>query len=238
MMPWTIVLWKWRGWNDIYNAGHVNRMLGMLERTMSVPYRPVCITDDPTGVYCETFPLWQMPEVRIPAVQPLPPRGKLIPNCYTRLRIFDPRVGMWFGDRILSIDLDAVILDDLAPLLTDDPFRAARGMHSPFCGTLWQLLVGEHADVWYDFDPVETPKLVADTMHGDRPISGSDQAWLSIKIPDAPTWGEGDGVYWFKTLKPKQIPKNARYIYFAGNIKPWGRECQMINPELYDAYWS
>lgn len=236
MTPWTILLWKWRGWNAVYTAEHVNRMVRMLERVMTVPYRPVCITDDPTGVYCETFPLWEPPPVRIPAAWPVTPAGRVVPNCFTRLRVFDPGVGAWLGERLLSVDLDAVILDDLAPLLTDDTFRAARGMHSALCGTLWQLRTGAHPEVWCDFDPVQSPKQIAETEYNGRTISGSDQAWLSIKLPYAPTWGEGDGVYWFKSLKPKLIPKNARYVYFAGNIKPWDRTCQMINPRLYDLY--
>ncbi len=222
----TILLWKWRGWRNEYTSEHVNRMLRMLAKHMSIPYDVVCVTDDGRDIDCESVPL-----------PGLPLEGIAGPNCYHRLGVFDSRWSDQFGSKVLSLDLDSVILGDLAPLLTDDGFKAARGYHSHVCGTLFQLRPGYREDVYHDFDPIESPKVIADTRYGYGPLSGSDQAWMSLKMPSAPTWDEADGVYWFKAMKPQRtIPANARVIYFAGNIKPWSKDLKLINHPLYRAY--
>lgn len=233
----TIVTWLWRGWRPVYNAGHVNKLGRMLAKHMSIPYRFVCVTDDPAGIEYETFPLWKSVPVNVTKSWIIDTRDP-IPNCFTRLRLFDYEVSKWLGaSKILSIDLDCMIFDDLAPLLTDDTFKAAKGMHSNYCGTLWQLTPGAHQDVWSSFDPEESPKQIANTQYGNRVISGSDQAWMSIKISGAPTWDKDQGVYWYREImNQRKIPKNARVVYFAGGIKPWDKDCKLISPVFYRAY--
>lgn len=232
----VIVCWLWKGWRDIYSAKHVNRLAAQLDQRMRSEYRLICITDDPKGIECETFPLWTMPPARIPRAHTRTFGDPPIPDCYTRLRMFDPRIGRWFGERVLSMDLDCVILDDLTPLFREEcDFKAAKGYKSHLCGSMWWLKIGTHADVWDDYHPVETPKLIDGIeVRPGVSLSGSDQAWMSLKIPAAPLWTEDDGVYQFMELKPQRIiPANARIVYFAGSIKPWDRECQMISPALY-----
>ena len=63
----------------------------------------------------ETMELWDEPAIVLP-------QGK--PNCYRRLRVFANDVHEWLGDRILSIDLDTVIIDDITPLVNiNDDFK-------------------------------------------------------------------------------------------------------------------
>ena len=233
----TFVCWLWKGWRPVYGPEHVNSLNRQLKKHMSVPHRLVCITDDDTGIECETFPLWTMPRAKIPGRLDLASQG-VIPDCFIRLKMFDPKIGKLFGPRIVSIDMDCVILDDLAPLFDNDyDFAAAKGYRSYLCGSLWQLRTGTNEDVWRGYDPVESPKIIAGTTHGGRPISGSDQAWMSICMPDAPLWGEAEGVYQFMELRPqRRVPKNARVVFFAGAINPWDVTCRMINRDLYDAY--
>ena len=230
----TFVTWLWRGWRPIYTATHVNRLHAMLAKHMTGPWRLICITDDERGIDCETFPLWTIPRAKIPARLDLP-TDRVVPDCYTRLRMFDPNVGRHFGECFVSIDLDCVILKDLAPLFENGyDFIAAKGYRSHLCGSMWQLRPGSHADVWQSYDPVESPKRIASSTYGCFKLSGSDQAWMSLQMPDAPLWTEADGVYQFMELRPQRIvPANARIVFFAGSIKPWDRDCAMISPKLY-----
>lgn len=235
----TFVTWLWQGWRPVYNAGHVNRLHRMLQQHMTGDWRLVCITDDDRGIECETFPLWTMPRAKIPGRTDV---GKtVVPDCFTRLRLFDPKIGRLFGDVLVSIDLDCTILADLAPLFIEHSydFVASQGYRSHLCGSMWQLRPGAHREVWDTYDPVESPKRISQTTHIDRfgrewPLSGSDQAWMSLCMPEAPLWTEAMGVHQFIELKPQdKVPVDARVIFFAGKTKPWSRDCQMICPGAY-----
>lgn len=228
----NFVCWLWAGWRPVYSAAHVNRLHAMLAKHMTGPWSLTCITDDERGIDCETFPLWTVPRAKIPGRTDV--GAKVVPDCFTRLRIFDPALGKYFGDRFVSIDLDCVILKDLAPLFDDLDFIAAKGYRSHLCGSMWQLRVGQHIPVWDSYDPVESPKQIAAATHGKHKLSGSDQAWMSLQMPNAPLWTEADGVYQFMEMRPQRIvPENARIVFFAGSIKPWDADCKMICPKLH-----
>jgi hypothetical protein len=221
----TFVTWLWKGWRNIYTAEHVNRLHRMLIKHMTGDWTLVCVTDQPEGIECETFPLWEIPE----------PAGlkASAPNCFRRLKLFDEEMAYWFGPMVVSIDLDCNIYADLRPLFTTDTFKAAAGQHSYINGSLWQVVPGAHPEVWRDYHPVETPKLIAETRHGFRKISGSDQAWMSIKLPRAPRWTERDGVYQRMHMPLRYVEPGTKVIFFAGMIKPWDDKCKYEWPKLY-----
>lgn len=234
----TFVCWLWKGFRPVYTAAHVNRLHAMLAKHMTGPWKLVCITDDERGIDCEVFPLWTLPRAKIPHRTDV--GKKIVPDCFTRLRMFEPNVGRLFGERIVSVDLDCTILADLAPLFDNDSdFKASRGYRSHICGSMWQLRAGTHAHVWQHYDPIKSPKIIAAATHTDDknriwPLSGSDQAWMSLRMPHAPLWTEADGVYQFMEMKPQRnVPANARVVFFAGRIKPWDLECRWMCPTLY-----
>src|SRR5690606_31900955 len=110
-MMLTVITFKWStpGYRSKYDATHVNTMQRMVARHYPHPHRFVCVTDDPAGVECETWPLWDdLASVPNPT---WPDRG---PSCYRRLKLFArPSLGRW-----VWLDLDAVITGDLSPLWT------------------------------------------------------------------------------------------------------------------------
>lgn len=225
--PVTFITWLWQGWRAIYDHRHVNRLHAQMKRHMSGDWRLVCVTDNPLFIDCETYPLWPMPHAHI-SPSSKGPR----PNCYVRLRLFDPDFAPELGNLMVSIDLDTTVYRDLAPLISPEPFKITRNevpQNSKYCGTLWQLRRGAHPEVWHQYDPVETPKLTYETLG----LHGSDQTWFSHMIPNAPTWGPADGVYWNKRTRADKVPPNARMVYFAGSIKPWDQDCQLKTPALY-----
>jgi hypothetical protein len=232
--PVTFVCWLWQGWRaGQYDYRHVNRLYRQLQQHMTGAWRLVCITDQPAGIECETFPLWSMPRAQIPNRR----TGGFAfndqtPDCFVRLKLFDPNVGRWFGNLLVSIDLDTTVYSDLRPLLTADPFKIAINevpRANRYCGTLWQLRPGAHPEVWSDYDSVETPRAIAAAK-----LRGSDQSWLTLKLPGAPTWTRRDGVYWLKGFdRNAAVPTDARLVYFAGDVNPWSRDCALMWPKFY-----
>jgi hypothetical protein len=105
----TVLLWKWRqrNYRSKFTADHVNIMTNMIGRNLDLPHKVLCITDDPDGVKCETYPLWDEPSIILP-------EGR--PNCYRRLKVFG-EFGKELGDRLFSVDLDAVITGNITQLL-------------------------------------------------------------------------------------------------------------------------
>lgn len=191
-------------WGQSYTAAHVNR----LARQLPIPL--VCITDDPTGIECETRPLWP-DHADLPAP---------IVSCWRRLKIFDPATqAMLPGDRWLILDLDVTITGDLAPILSrPEPFVSWSDPNhrGQLCGSVWLLSAGAHPEVWADFDPVRSPKLAH--AAGYR---GSDQAWLSYRLRDSAVFGPEVVSYKKHCRQSGKLPKGAHIVVFHGKPKPW-----------------
>lgn len=202
----TFVLWLWRGktmgeGRVDYVADHVNRAASMIARNVTLPHEVVCVTDMPDGIasHVRIVPMWD----------DLADLGK----CYRRLKVFDPRMIEILGPRIVSMDLDTVITGNIDHLFAGRELfkiwgdRIPRGMTAttPYCGSLFTLTPGYRPDVFTDFDP-----RVALDLRKTHGFIGSDQAWMSYKIKDAPTWGKRDGVYSFRLDIKLKVPMRAR----------------------------
>lgn len=232
----TVVTFKWQGWRALYDHRHVNALGRMLERTMSIPYRFVCVTDDPTGIEYDTMELWDEPLVRDnPCEQ----------NCYRRLKLFDPDMRDVFGGGyVLQLDLDAVIVQDLAPVITWEAFRILHGARTPYNGSMWLHQLGTRPYVWREFDPETSPRRALSTpLARRRRWQGSDQVWISYRIPGEPTWTMYDGIYRFegyfdRMRRGKPFPTNCRAVFFPGPYKkkPWSEFVEQSNPDVFTYY--
>jgi hypothetical protein len=183
----------------------------MIGRNLDLPHKILCITDDPVGVKCETYPLWHEPNINLP-------EGR--PNCYRRLKVFGD-FGKELGDRLLSIDLDAVITGNITPIV-DRPEDfviwgdVAKNTH--YNGGFWIQTPGSRKQVWDNFDPL-APQITK--KHN---IVGSDQAWVSHVLgPGEAMWTTKDGVYSYRNhLRNGMIPKppDAKIVFFHGKTDP------------------
>lgn len=229
-MSLTVIVWKWNGWRpNLYTAAHVLTMKRMLDKHLTIPHRFVCVTDDAKGLdSIETMPIWDYPKIVTGARQP---------NCYRRLRVFSREARSMFGERVLSIDLDAVVLGNIDSLITDDDFKIMQGKAAPYNGSMFLHRTGTRLHVW-DTLSKHTPDMVRrhERMSNVRHY-GSDQAWMSFKLPGAPTWGAADGVHHF-TLLTEGVPTSCRLLFCAGGAKPWSARVRDTAPEAYAAYQS
>lgn len=230
MQPLTVVCWRWRspvGYRSTFGPETVYALKAMVARHLHVPHRFVCVTDRPeelTGV--ETIRLWD-DCAAIPS-----PFGRHNPSCYRRLKLFAPDAGKVFGERVVSIDLDTVIVRDITPLFdTDVDFKiwgCSDYATQWFNGSLWMLKTGTHPEVWTTFDPETSPEISKRAR-----CFGSDQGWMRYVLGNhMPTWDQKDGVYSFrKHIFPAggALPPDARIVNFHGRWDPWGYDAQKFD---------
>lgn len=225
----TVVSWRWRspvGYRSTFGPETVYALRDMVKRNLSIPHRFVCVTDRPEELKgVETIRLWE-DCAAIPS-----PFGRHNPSCYRRLKIFAPDAGKVFGERIVSIDLDTVIVGDLAPLFdTDVDFKIwgeSDFKTQWYNGSIFLLKTGTRPQVWTAFNEDTSPDLTRRAG-----CFGSDQGWINYILgKKEATWGRADGIYSFrKHLAPLggQLPADARLVAFHGKIDPWDYRAQQL----------
>lgn len=175
----TVCCWKW---GTLFSARYVNRLRAALERNLHVDHELVCVTEDASGIDLD---------VRI---VPLPLEYRDTPRCRRRMRIFDRAFAEGIGSRILSIDLDMVLVDDITPLVDrPEPLVCLKVEHAQvYSGAFMLMDAGVLHDLWLEFQraPEEYPRRA-----WPRGI-GSDQAMLNFFLRDKPPiahWTDRDG---------------------------------------------
>jgi hypothetical protein len=239
VMQLTITLWKWRQPSIkldygrrrvVYSAEHVNKMVKMLQRHLTLPYRVICLTDNPEGLECETQP--------IPAPELLRYGG-----CWNRLWLFSQEATR-LGEYVVSLDLDTVITDNINPLFQGlGDFKIWQGFYAKLrcCGAFWALKTGSHTGVWDQFNSEDLVKNIKSSyMHPDCMKAGytigSDQSWMATKIPDMPTWTAEDGVLSYRCEARGELPIGARLVNFHGFEDPSLPTCQKESPWILE-HW-
>lgn len=190
----------------------------MLRRHVKLPYKFFCVTDDIPKAKHELLPgvniipIWRMAGV--------PVKHPTKPNCYKRLRLFDPDMRKVFGDRIVCMDLDLIITGDITQILqTPGDFVGYNKRGVRYQGAFWIHEIGTRPEVWQEFDPETSPALARKAGY-----EGSDQAWLSYKLrPNERVLTRADGLYCYDIdrLNARALPPEAKIVFFRGARKPW-----------------
>lgn len=216
----SVVCFKWHapGYRCKFDSTHVNTLRDMVARHYPDQHRFICVTDDPQGIAdgIEKLRIWN-DYANVPN-----PTGGGRPSCYRRLKLFAPDIGDFLGERIVWLDLDAVVCGDLRPLWNRPEdvvlWRNPQNLW-PYNGAMGMLTAGARPRVWTDFDPKTSPALTESVGY-----RGSDQAWLSYRIPGEATWSAADGVYYIGVMPDGRRdvkPANARIVFFNGGNPPW-----------------
>jgi len=228
----TFVTFKWKpfpGYRSTFSAEHVNVLANMVLRHYAGPHRFVLVTDDPRGVdpRIEVVPLWT------DHANLMSPHGQRFPSCYRRLKIFSAEAAeLLGGGRFVMLDLDSVIVDDIAPLVDrEDDFIAWGGTNHDRGGyncSFVLLRAGTRTKVWDEFNPKTSPQRAK--ANG---CVGSDQGWLTYSLGRAkePRFTKEDGVYSYRLdIAPNHgaLPGNARVVFFHGGVDPWSPVAQRL----------
>lgn len=263
----SFVCWKWRDSRNgrVFESTHVNVLARAIARNYKDFHRVVCVTDEPAGLDPEIVHV-PMPKTgfehllnpserryregeTIPArrigrqVYPMrvrPPReAKPFPSCYRRLWNFSPEAAKHLGDRVFAIDIDAIPVGDLKPLVAKQSSFVGwcdpRFEWRKVAGGAYMLTTGAHTDVWTEFDPETSPSLAAAAGH-----HGSDQAWMSHKLyPPREHWSSSDGLLKLKWTPPGATapPAGSRLIFTSGEAPPWAPHVQRRYPWIAD-HWK
>jgi hypothetical protein len=229
---------KWAQLNyEEYHAEHVNALWRACADNIKIPHRFIAYTESPDGIKCERRECF--PSIYVPH-----PNGRQENGCYQRLRMYDPEVQASLdAEHILILDLDTVFMGDCTSLIEacmEHDFTALRGspwtngaLCSWYNGSFQMCRNGARPKFWRDFNPAtfyaqrERYKM----SNGRRP-HGTDQAWLTVCAgPGENTLWEEHGVYQYRYIR-RDVPKDAKLLFFAGKEKPWFGSVMEQNPKV------
>lgn len=180
-----------------YTAEYVVRLERMVRRYLPRPFRFVCLTDRP-------HLLPGIETITIPSLKGVIADDGI--GYWNKLQIFNPAIG--FEGRVLYLDLDTLVVADLAPIvdfpaslaLTTDAFveerahitkdRFGRQLVRRFNGSVIVFDVGQHADLFTRWTPADAYRL------------STDQDWISEQAATA----VGMPLAWFPRISQVQIP--------------------------------
>ena len=206
-------------WGSKYRWEHVRRLQAMVHQHLPLRHRLTVLTDDPlAGARA------MGDDVRMMAVD-----ADLVPlgNAYPKLRVFDPHFP---ADRVLALDLDVTIVGNLLPIvarqeslvvLEEFTYNPGEGRKRGRYNTSVMLLdVGAATIAWSLFRAA--PRQMAGCVKASH-IIGSDQAWLSMTLPDdTATLGAADGIRSYRfDVQPNGRRPDDRIIVYHGRPKPW-----------------
>lgn len=197
-----------------YGPSHVRVLANMLERAGG--HRLLCVTDQPARVE-RVLPIGDVVE--------LPAEVAALPRYYPKLWAYSKAFGEIVGERFASIDLDAVVVEDLAPVLERAPgtpghdflvWDQARGER--YNTSLFALTPGARAEVWDRFtvEAGDTAEAVVGRPTGD-------QCWLGYILgPGQATFSEASsGVLQYRPKAMRAArPEGARAFFMCGPYRP------------------
>lgn len=218
----SIVCFLWGGNRD-FRPEHVNVLANMVARHLPEPHRFICITSATKG-FSDRVEVLSTPPASEALGHLRTPERAHFPSCYRRLWMFSEEAKV-LGDRVLLVDIDLVVVNDLRPIFNMPQefvgWRPYRDWGAPmrFGGGIYLLSPGTRTKVWDDF---KGPSSIAEARAAG--FRGSDQAWISYKLGlNEAYWDRDAGIYSIRDMKGTEsvLPKDARLIQFNGPCKPW-----------------
>lgn len=238
-MKLQVVTWLWDVGRGPFTPQDVNLLHRGMVRHLRAPFDFWCITDydaEPAAFDAgiRTYPMF---------TDHAEMKGG-IRSCFRRLRIFDRAMGDLFGPRILQMDLDAVIVDDVTELFTrTEPLvihtqNPAPGRYT-YNPSLLLMDAGVLHPMWEAFHAAPQ-----ETWYGakDRGWNCSDMSIINdylhrhqAEVKPA-EWKTGVARYW-KDVKPTgALPPDTRIVLFYGHDKAGDPEVQARSPWIAE-HW-
>lgn len=240
----TVCLWHW---GQRYGRQHLVNMQAMLARHLSLPHRTVCITDRKTDVPAG-MGYFNIKHTLLSYDH----------NCLRRMWLYGgkpKKVGRpWpgdLGDRLLQLDLDVVLTDDITPIVDrTEPLviwqsESTRKPNRPhgwaYNATVMLLTPGARADVFSRYEADQHGVIAAANRDGWDVKTTSDQGVATFLMKDNPpsVWTQEDGIYSYRAfagpdgMKDKGLPEGCRIVSFhgrRGNRHPGSSDLQQKSP--------
>lgn len=217
----SIIFWLWgregpshrySGLYD-YTPEMVNRMAAQVRRTMTHDFEPVVVTDYPADLF----------DSSIRHVDLMQHFGELrgMGGCWLRLKAFSAGMHDILGPRCAYIDLDSVVVADVAPLfIRSEPLVLLELGSVPenrYNGSVALWSPRETDWIWSRFDPQKSPQEARSLS-----FKGTDQSFLNMVCDHAktPTFGWKDGILHYTMHCSRKLPEHARIVTWPGRLKP------------------
>lgn len=207
------VCWLWRGrgfWKQTakYDSRHVHVLASMLKRHGN--HFLTCVHDG-------SFKANGNDEI---GTVHMPAEVARLPDYLPKLWVWSREFQEYIGERFACIDLDVVILGDLAPLLqTGEPVKFASGAHrEPYNTSLFVIepLFGQ--EIWDKLDLVEIERAKRTAAYWT-----GDQSWVAHVLgPGYPIIEEDEGVRIYRPARnrDKAMPSPTLAAFMCGPYSP------------------
>ena len=231
-------------WADKFPVDYVNRLYGMVDRSLSIPFRFVCFTEHSNGIRDEVE-IQPLPKLDLP--DNAPERG------WRKLTVFREGFGGLSG-KTLFLDLDVVIVDNIDDFFTvKGDFLIAHDKKNPTKtegnSSVFRFEIGQYPQILSYFQK-NSEKVKSQVRHEQAYLSreihslGKLEYWQDDWVPSfkyycCPSWFKS----WFQA---PSIPKGAKIIIFHGLPNPpeaikgiSGKWYRHIQPSLWiTEYWK
>lgn len=219
-MTLAVVTYWWQpdesGKFSAYSVGDVRRLQRMVAANLPIDHEFVVVTDQPAAFAEDTV---------IRAV-PLDRTTHVPGTCYVRLFTFAPQAADILGKRVLQLDLDTLIVGDLAPIIDRDEDLVL--WRNPRKWALTYPDVGyAKALSWFNASVIlhspGTMGVIWQNFHATWRYARDDQWLISDYVgKDNAYWNQSHGVYRLAPIhRPHlgvfgELPDNARIVNFPG----------------------
>lgn len=169
MITVACVYWqgKFRRKRKLYGTQWVKRLKNMVERNLHVPHRFVCLSN--VDVPCERIPLihdW--------------------PGWWSKVELHRPGL---FKDRVLYIDLDELILQDLEPFFAfPSEFATTNGRKYDTWFKEGLIKIKKYGSAVMVFDPEAGEKLYTEFDERAMEVFWGHQDYMAWKMPKLDTF--------------------------------------------------
>ena len=195
--------------NVAYTPDYVRRLKRMCDRFCPVPFRFVCLTDDPfSGIDC----------IHIQ-------HNASLPGWWAKLRLWDKSLGL--SGPGIYLDLDSLVVSDLTPII-DFPNKLAFIPHAgSFEGKGGKRVIKCYNSSCVKLDFSSNNDLYSSWSAAVACELWGDQDWIASRLPNLPTFP----LNWFPRLsevKGPTWPDEAKVIlckkpknHIAAKVWPW-----------------
>lgn len=210
-------------WGNKYPSSDVNRLHRMVRAYLSLPYRFVCLTDDPVGIDSQ-IEIFELPKLKLP---------NEIERGWKKLLLFQSPLFNVTGTA-LFLDLDIEIVDTI-----DDFFSFPgdfciirdwkKGWHGVGNSSVFRFEVGQHSGILDTYKRESI--LIAKRFR-------NEQEFISNSIRDLTFWPKEwcvsfkydcIPIFPLNLFQTPKIPPNAKIIAFHGHPKV---------TEARNSYWT
>ena len=158
-------------WGEKFNPIYVNNLFKAIKKNCNHEFKFHCFTDNSTMINNDVI------------IHHLPSNN--LQGWWNKLYLFSNQIDIPIGEKILFVDLDTIVVDNIDSLLSHTPATIVglRSFYKPkqFASGLMMWRHGDHEHVWLNF-------IQNSENHVKRIGLGGDQVWIGENVKEPEYW--------------------------------------------------